>query len=768
MRQTSDANLEAALALRRNGNVSRMGEFAEKVRAACDQVSRVLPDSPEPQVRWGRMLRALMRHDEALAQQEIALGKDPGNGHARYERLVLVARLYQRRMTALGRIELADASRRLERAGLLAPGVRPSVRSWLELERADAEAVRLRALIESDLAAVETAPGRSPAAGALGAWVRRDPQAVERLQRAASPEFEELTEALASLHEEQGRPRDALRTWLAGAEGDRGYAPFWEGAAEAELRLALADVQSGADPAPAFARAAQLAGKALSVAPGRIESRLLEARILSELAASAPDPEAAFSAALSACDALVGGHPAVEEAWRVRGLCRSNLAVSRIVRGRDGSALLLESIADFDRALAGDDANEESWLGRGHARLARAIGLKQAGREEAEREYDLAVEDFAAAVRRRGASARLWNGLGNAQSNAGILAMESGSDRALTLLTSAVETLAKVAELDPADGEKWRARGGARVNLAILHAQIGRDPVALLADAVDDLSGAIDRNPRKAESWAWRGNARNLLAYHRTARGIDPRGEYARAVEDYAEAIRLNAALAEAHAGRGSTRINLGLFLRATGQDAAGTYRDAIADLSEAIRLAPADGQSWAVRGDARVNLSSCDPRGAASAVALREAIEDYGRALQLNARLAKAWAGRAAARMNLAMNLEREAGDDAEKTYDACLSDYRESIRLNPRELHARLGAVLALTNWGIHRSLSGGEFDALFEEALRQADQVLAVDAEAPWRGIAAGMRRSTGRSRCTTRVGTPRRDGAPPWRTSRRRRR
>ncbi|MBV8879858.1 MAG: protein kinase, partial [Planctomycetaceae bacterium] len=152
LKERMEMSLRATLALRRAGDLARMKSFARESLDACAAAMIRYPNLAEPHALQGRMHRALMDDAAAMAQQELALEIDPRCDRARYERLVLRARLLRRRED-----ELTDRAWRGLGQKLLhdpAARIRPeevSVPTPEQLARTDPDAATLRRLQEEDL-----------------------------------------------------------------------------------------------------------------------------------------------------------------------------------------------------------------------------------------------------------------------------------------------------------------------------------------------------------------------------------------------------------------------------------------------------------------------------------------------------------------------------------------------------------------------------------------------------------------------------------------
>jgi len=94
MRDVARMSLEAALRLRRAGDVPGMRQSLPKLLHAYQDLQQRSANTPEVEYLLGRMYRALMDEDQALQHQERALADDPSFAPSLYERAVLLSKRY--------------------------------------------------------------------------------------------------------------------------------------------------------------------------------------------------------------------------------------------------------------------------------------------------------------------------------------------------------------------------------------------------------------------------------------------------------------------------------------------------------------------------------------------------------------------------------------------------------------------------------------------------------------------------------------------------
>jgi len=519
MRETAQANLDAALALRRNGDVAGMKRYAERTERVCAAVMGERPELAEPHYVIGRMHRARMRWADAMAAQELALAREPSYAPAAYERLVLNWR------------RLRDRERELGRDILLARERAPT----------DATRLELKARLVDDLARL---PRPNACAEALVAWSAGDVDRARSLLESAEPSEESL-EARALLG-------GTVEAWERAADADRGYVPFREGLAEARAAAGLHE-KAVADAEAAIA---------LEPEAGRLHA--LRGEIRAEWAMAAPARMIELlDAALADFDRAIA-----IDGRRVRSL--SGRARTRTVRGaiERSEARVREAIDDADRAVAIDAGDPEAWKVRGSAWLMLAtIDPSQADA------FARAAEDFRRSARMVPGHAETWTLRVEALRGAAAAARSRGVDpsplyaegaeaaeRAVDLdprsfqawmlagelwmdqvgwigsggairgpLEKAVACYGRAAELERKSFSAWRQLARSRLALAMVVRGEGGDTEALLKGAVEAAEAALAIRAdgvlvlRRGEAIYWLGD-------RRAARGEDARDEFRRSL----------------------------------------------------------------------------------------------------------------------------------------------------------------------------------------------------------------------------------------------
>ena len=257
MRSTSAACLDAALARRREGDLDGMRRYARQVESACADVTREAPGLAEPRVRLGRMYRALMRFDDALAQQEEALRLEPAHAEARYERGLLRIRRYE---------SCVEAQRAVWRTRQSSESPAEPPRRELE----DDQARRWKAAAREDLG------GRAEAvARALSAWLEGQDRAAEELLKQAveeAPTAEEAWEWLGRLAADRRDYGQAAEVLGRARQRDRGYVPVIAARARALFADGYLKASRGEPAEETYRGAVAEFGEAIRLAPGSAEA----------------------------------------------------------------------------------------------------------------------------------------------------------------------------------------------------------------------------------------------------------------------------------------------------------------------------------------------------------------------------------------------------------------------------------------------------------------------------------------------------------------
>lgn len=566
LRRSSQDLLRAALALRRNGDVDEMEAFARRTEEACAAAFQRNPRDPEPHYLLGRMHRARMRDEEALAEQERALEIDPGFAQARYERAVLSARLHQRLL--------------LERWGVEGRRQGPPV---LEPDP------RLRDSIEEDLAFVTDPEDRRVLQG-LAAWLRRD-FAKAREWLANSPR-EEAIETLSMLELEAGAVDEAVRWCAEGIRRDAGYLPYHRLRAACGIRMARVDAE--------FTGIVERIDAVLVRCSSEVPLRNLRAEAMAAWGdarrSRGEDPTEAYENGRSRL-------PDRKEFGRMRGELAFRLARWRWERGLEHRPMFEQGLAELQTA----EPDLGLHLSRGNLRLVWGMCEPSLTRlEEAVLDFDeaLRIDPSSRAARiLRGQALAFW---GSARAGFG---MDPES-----LYSAAELDFDRAIGLDPSDHAAWLGRGYVRLRRAgwrVLNgnipqesfesadadfseallrredsddALVGRASLQLLRcrieEARDGFREAVSRNPGNLDAWIGLGTA-----HLRQSRWRD-------AASAFTEVLSRNERHVRARVGRGIVRMR------------SGDRAAALDDFDRAALVAPDDFEVFAYRGLTRLLLA--------------------------------------------------------------------------------------------------------------------------------------------------------------------
>jgi serine/threonine-protein kinase len=465
MRSTAAAAQDAALALRRAGDLEGMQRHVAEVENACGQVLAETPSLAEPHYRLGRMLRARMRFDEALAEQEKALAVDPRYAPALYERVVLSAAAVRRSIQSILLDEAAESDD-------------PSDNGPDDAEDDALERVRRR--LEGDLAALLTRPEgirewELDCARGLEAWIGRSlPVARERLEAAIrQAPLEESYETLALFDWKQERHADAVKRLTAALDRDRGYVPYLE--------------------TRGLVRAFQARSRTMPP----------------------PEADALYEASVADFDAALRLDPGYGNLLATRGRIRELWGVHRRKRGMDPTALFQAAVEDLGQDLARDPGRSGTWLHRGITHL-RWAGLKSAGAAGREEHVKAAVADFSEAARINPGHYAAWAMRGRARLMQAARETAAGPEGAAPLIEAGLSDMTRAIECRPTRALLWQARADARARHAEFLQRRGADAKAAWTGALADYEETARLNPRLADA------ARDGIGRCRKALGAGP------------------------------------------------------------------------------------------------------------------------------------------------------------------------------------------------------------------------------------------------------
>ena len=483
LREKARVSLDAALELRRAGALSQMKKFREPL----EEVRREADDLAEAHYLLGRLLRATMDQEQALACQELALTRDPSYAPSRYERAVLVA--------------LRDGRPAFEEP------VRTAV-EWREAVRADAEAY-----LKSPQPAMGQGPEASSVARGLVDFAgARLPEARRSFEEALrlDPLCEEARELLAavirseilpSFEGGERRSQQAEDLFTQGLARDRGYLPHYYARGEMRWNRGSRRRHRGLDPMPDYKAA-----------------------------------EDDFSEALRL-------DPASYRAFQWRGQVRVYQGIWSLETDQDPTAVWAAAESDLNRAVELNPAHSSGWLWRGNLNFYRGFWKSGRGRDPLP-EFASADKDLhrAVDVAMESTNERRWHGRLEAQHAAALA--RSGQD-AQPLFHRAEEEFRRIEARSIRDPWFWTWRSTGWSERAIARAARGETFEPDFSEAERQLDRAIEIDRTMMEAWKHRGFLRWNRAGLRAAAGNreDARKDYAGAAADFLEALSINPTL---------------------------------------------------------------------------------------------------------------------------------------------------------------------------------------------------------------------------------
>ncbi len=670
LRDSARSSVDAVLMVRRVGGKLRLARetFVPPLEDAARRAIARAPRLAEPHYRVGRVYRALLRFDAALEEQSRALAKDPGHPGALYERAVLLAHFYGRRVAELRDARLARIGKARVTgqwfAALDGSPAGPDLPPDDELAAEDAEALRLRDAIRADLARLEAgwnAVGTSSVA----------PAGAE----AISPGWLTALRGFALAYgtdADQARAAEFLRE---ATDAD----PLLEEAWEARARL---DIGRGA-----FPEAVVLLSRALEHDAGYVPFLLLRAETRRSLGlrrqAEGAAPEEEWNNAETDLAAAVAVDPEFADAWSARARLRFSWGVwldSRTGAAGEKYALAIE---DFGRAIALDSGSAERWHGRASVHMIRGLYQDRMGADPVA-SYRAAVEDFDRVLALAPGLVEAWLDRAETRNNWGVWLTRQRRDPG-DLFTAAIADLGEAIRMAPDSPQGWLRRGNVRMNRGV-GLEDGGDPAPSWDEAADDFEQAARRAPEAAEP-LWRlGNLLSYRAGFASRHGGDPGPWFERALAALERAVRVDPREPLSWQTKANLESNWAGYQESRGGDGLSWLQEAEADCGRAIDLRPEDASMWITRGDLRCRIASVQARRAGNASdAWQAALEDYGRATELLPALDTAWLARGGLHHQMAIQSESR-GEDPREHFQAARADLDRAVAASPSTGGARL----------------------------------------------------------------------------------
>jgi serine/threonine-protein kinase len=710
MRRAARTNLEAALELRRAGApVASQQKFLAGVVEACGRAIERDPKNPEPRWQLGVMHRALQRTDEALEEQEKALGIDGGYAPALYERAVLSCLKFEE-------VRL-KAEKEWERSGTEGPRSAPTMEA---LERAAPELGKLRERIEADLTAIGANPGplgpaRLESARGHLAWARKDwTSAVATLQRAreSDPLLEEVWRAEGRSLSMQKRYDEAAQVYTQALAHDKGFTPFLFGRSWARRQLkdydgAIADLE-----------------RVLQLDPGKVAAHLQIGQ--------AYGLKGDMDAAIGALERFLKEKPDHAEALRDLAYARATKAEGLARAGKAD-----EARAEFDRALANAERSVESapqepmgFFRRGwtRARFLELIG-DLLSHEACLDLTSKIIADYEKAVALGFDEAPPYQNSGITFTRVGEIFLEAARpSEALEKLKLAISNLTKAMELNEDDADIRYAKGNAHhaAARALRILGLGGETRDELKAAIKEFSQAVSLKPDYSDAWNNLGLACVRLGEVLSASG--ERGEAIRAVQEGRRAYDRAAAGGHALATSNIAAIRIHEAFkqaRAGEPNAAVQMDEALNKLREIIAYTPQSADlhsSFASGLGVRATLEYASARHEQSVQLLNQAWAEAELAHRLKPRSPIGFATRGTTQLlrgTVLGNIGRE--DEALAQWKQAIPDFEQAIKGDPTNSYALNGLA-----WILATCPDGALRDG--ERALRLAGEACRLSPESP----------------------------------------
>ncbi len=682
--------LRAALELRRAGDLSRMKTFAREGIEACETASRRYPKLSEPHALEGRMHRALMDYNRALAEQELALARDPGSARALYERIILTARLLRRREDEIVERAWRGLGEKLiqDRSGKFRPE-EVALPSREKLARGDAGAEELRRRMERDLETLEATEGAGAAELACARGLVKRSRATLQAALTKDPYLEEAVEALALLELDAGRFDKAVAVWTEGLRNDKGCLSHLEGRGDARLHWGHQKYLRGEDPAETLVLAVEDFTKALEMDPkrdGTMRQRGLAHFLLGFSIGWLRKDDAMnqFQQAHEDLSRAVELNSKSAPTWMWRGVVKTSLSVGKLLQipPGDPTPLCQEAMADLGKAMALNPQGDEPYFWRAVARIP--LGVHHAlQNKDVEPLYREALADLAQSLKLNPGRGDTWLGRANLHISWAGYQTARGKDASENLKMAADDLAVAMLKM-PEAVQPATQRGVVQIMLAALP---GQDPIQRYHAAVESFDVALARNPKAGGALMGRGEARMRLAVELSRRGENPAASFDAAFRDLDEAVKI---LPAAWAMRAEAYVRRGEWKMASGREGDTDFQAALADAKQGIDINILATDAWIWQGRARTLTAQYRPVPLAH---YKEAIDDLGKVLFFSPDHVQALRFRADAYHRRAV-LKSTRRLESASDFSLALTDYQHLVRLQPalaRELADTIAACKA-----------------------------------------------------------------------------
>ncbi|MBI5369027.1 MAG: hypothetical protein HZA54_18475 [Planctomycetes bacterium] len=626
--------------------------FTPRLVETANRAMAEAPRRPEPHFHLGRLYRAQMKFDEAKAEQDQALAKDPDYAPSRYERGVLLV-ADSRQLRGEKRAEL------LRLLALEAKGERvvPDAPTDAEVENAYPLVADLKRRALEDLTRATDLGGSQPgmaararAARGMVAGIEGQPEADRLLSESLTEDsrLEEVYAALAEREAARQEWQEAARRYEEGWKIDLGYSPHIIGLSESLNEVALAAERGGHDGGEFRRRGRRALNEALRRDPGQAELWGALAVVWHDqgdaLRARGKDPTAEYQESIGAFDKALAIEPRSFRAANNQGRVYMSLGFAKRDRGEDPGDEYRKALAGYNHALWLDPRSSLTPYNR--SIVYHSLGdVKRSRGEDPMDEYRKAL---------------------------------AGYDRALAINPRFADAGANQSNVYQSLGDAKAARG--------------EDPTDEYRRALQGYDWVLATNPNLANAACNQANLYQSIGDAKRARGEDSTDEYRKALAGYDRALAINSNLASAANSRANVYQLLGDAKQARSEDPTDEYREALVGYDRALEINPNFAPAAYNQANVFKSLGYARrARGEDPTDHYRKALVGYDRALEMNPNLANAANNQAFVHLSLG-HVKRARGEDPTDEYRKALASCDRSIQISPRiwQAHATRGQVL------------------------------------------------------------------------------
>ncbi len=459
VRATAKTCTEGVLELRRGGAMRGM----ERLVGPFEEAFAKAPRSAETLFLRGRLMRALMRNDEALAMQNESLKVDPAYASSLYERAVLRSYEY----TVVRRRAIAKWKRSEGRRIQGNPDARYREPKVDQLEKLDASLSVVRGAIVDDIKRLQALndPGVGEARllaarGLLG--VLDGDRDGHRLLREAVARDPLLEEAFAALSE-FGYTPEKIEWCTKGLEHDKGYIPHLLGRGDALELTGTVEQTRGGDPTSLYDLAIADFDRILEAVPDHVDALCGRARTRMGASVFAVqrgrDPLPSHELAVKDVERAIALSPGRADLHQQKGSILLNRAAGEGERGKDVRELLREAVREFDQAILIEGQRSRTWESRAQAYFNLAIYQATVGGDPQEAS-SLAEADLRKALDCDPSDREAWTSIGSLHLRMARWTLDEAKAAALFELAS--REFDRSLELSEGDAEALKGRADVR------------------------------------------------------------------------------------------------------------------------------------------------------------------------------------------------------------------------------------------------------------------------------------------------------------------